>query len=104
MNGMEMEGMEDKKEEKSKTLQQSEFDYTNKKGRQEIVGIVAHELGHWSNMDSFKLLTFSLIRIYLIFFAFSYSMKYTDMPNDFGFKEESVFLSLLLFTTLLEPF
>ena len=26
------------------------------------------------------------------------------MPNDFGFKEESVFLSLLLFTTLLEPF
>ena len=82
----------------------SEFDYSNKKGRYEIVGIVAHELGHWSNMDSFKLLAFSLIRIYLIFFAFSYSMKYTDMPNDFGFKGESVFLSLLLFTTLLEPF
>jgi Zn-dependent protease with chaperone function len=84
-------------------LKQSDFDYTNRKGRYEILGIVAHELGHWANMDTFKLLAISLTRLYIIFFAFSYSIKYTDMPNDFGFSEESVFLSLLLFFQLLEP-
>ena len=75
---------EDTKEEK-KTLDQGEFDYTNSKGRIEILSIVAHELGHWAHMDILKGMTSSLVRIYLIFLAFSYSLKYTNMAVDFGF-------------------
>lgn len=96
-NQTESEVEDKKKVEDVNVLKQSEFDYENRKGRYEILGIVAHELGHWANMDTFKLLTFSLVRIYLIFFLFSFSMKYTDMPHDFGFSEQSVFLSLILF-------
>lgn len=35
--------------------------------------------------DSLKNIVASLLRIYLIFFAFAYALRYTDMPKDFGF-------------------
>ena len=60
-------------------MDQGEFDYGNQKGRLEILSIVAHELGHWAHIDILKGMASSLIRIYLIFFAFSYSLKYTNM-------------------------
>ena len=69
----------------------------------EILAIVAHELGHWAHMDILKGMASSLIRIYVIFFAFSYSLEYTNMPADFGFKDKSVYVSLMLFFMLLEP-
>lgn len=93
---------EEKKEEK-KTLDQGQFNYENAKGRLEILSIVAHELGHWAHMDILKSMFSSLTRIYLIFFAFSYSLKYTNMPRDFGFQDPSVYISLMLFFQLLEP-
>ena len=37
------------------------------------------------HMDSLKNIVHSLVRIYLIFFAFAYALSYTDMPKDFGF-------------------
>ena len=89
--------------EEKKTLDQSQFNYSNQKGRLEILAIVAHELGHWAHMDILKGMASSLTRIYLIFFAFSYSLKYTNMPADFGFSDKSVFVSLSLFFMLLEP-
>jgi len=70
---------------KGRKRAQSDFDYANAKGRLEILAILAHELGHWMHMDSFKQIAQSLLRIYLIFFAFAYSLYYTDMPGDFGF-------------------
>jgi len=81
----------------------------------QILGIVAHELGHWANMDFVKALTLSLLQIYFSFFAFSFSLKYANMATDFGFAEQelgvtyasghtrSVFLSLLLFSMVLKP-
>jgi len=46
----------------------------------------------------------SLLKIYVVFFAFSYSIEYTDMPKDFGFKDnKSKFLSLILFFMIIEP-
>ena len=44
-----------------------------------------------------------MLSIYIIFFVFGYSFEYTDIPNSFGFTEESVFLKLLLFFLVLEP-
>lgn len=69
----------------------------------EILAVVAHELGHWMHMDTVKLLVFGLIKIYAIFFAFSYAITATDMPKDFGFQKETKFLSLILFFMLCEP-
>ena len=54
-------------------------------------------------MDILKSMVSSLVRIYLVFFAFSYSLKYTSMYADFGFAENSVYISLMLFFMLLDP-
>lgn len=37
-------------------MDQTVYNYTNEKGRLEILGIVAHELGHWDHGDTIKLL------------------------------------------------
>lgn len=39
-----------------KVLKQDEFDYSNEKGRLEILAVVAHELGHWANYDTVYML------------------------------------------------
>jgi len=97
------------------TVRQGDFKYENAAGRMQILGLVAHELGHWANMDFVKALTLSLLQIYFSFFAFSFSLKYANMATDFGFAEQelgvtyasgrtrSVFLSLLLFSMVLKP-
>jgi len=87
------------------TYKQSDFDYSNKKGRLEIVAILCHELGHWWHSDSLKMMAFSLVKIYAIFFAFKFSLERTDMPKDFGFKDEpkSLFCELIIFFMVIGP-
>lgn len=46
---------------------------------------------------------FSLVKIYLIFFAFSYALKYANMPLSFGFTEQSTFIQLIIFFQVIEP-
>lgn len=104
---------EEKKDDEEFKRRQEDFDYTNAKGRMEVVSIIAHELGHWANLDSPKLTAVSLIQIYVVFFFFSYAIRYTDMPTSFGFhkqivdddgtKGKSVFLSLFIFFSVIEP-
>jgi len=64
-------------------------------------------------MDVYKGMILGLLEIFMIFFSFSYSLQYTNMPKDFGFDpnplienatgKPSVFLSLVIFSMLLEP-
>ena len=91
------------KEEEEKVLNQKDFNYDNEQGRMEITAIVAHELGHWYNMDSCKHMAFNLFTIYLTFFFFSQAFN-INMSKDFGFAEDTVFLKLYIFFSLLEPF
>lgn len=57
-------------------------------------------------MDTFKLLISQLLKVYIYYFFFGYSLKHCDMPKDFGFnlQSQSVYLSMLLFFMVLEPF
>lgn len=41
--------------------------------------------------------------IYIIFYVFGYSFEKTDMANDFGFTDPSVYVKLMLFFLMLEP-
>jgi STE24 endopeptidase len=97
----EAEGQQDPEEKK--VLKQSDFNYNNHKGKMEILAIVAHELGHWAHMDNPKGIALSVFRMYLLFFTFSFALKYTNMPADFGFTEPSIFVSLYLFMMLMTP-
>jgi len=67
-------------------LEQKSFDYGNSSGRVQILGVVAHELGHWANNDFIRNMVMTIVEVYVIFFAFGYSLKYTDMPKAFGFE------------------
>jgi len=69
----------------------------------EILAIIAHELGHWAHMDNPKGIALSVFRMYLLFFAFSFALKYTNMPVNFGFTEPSTFVSLYLFMMVMTP-
>lgn len=53
----------------------------------QIIGIVAHELGHWALKHFLYALTLSLVQIYAVFYLFSFSLKYTNMATNFGFAE-----------------
>lgn len=76
---------------------------------------MAHELGHWSLMHFLYAITASLIQLYLTFYVFSFSLKYSNMATNFGFAEQelgvtypsghprSVFLSLTIFSMILKP-
>lgn len=80
----------DKEKEEPKSaeaINQKDFKYENHSGRMQILGIVAHELGHWALWHSLYAIVFSLLHIYLIFFAFSFAIKYTNMATAFGFAE-----------------
>ena len=72
------------------------------------MAIVAHELGHWKKNDTYKKLIFNIVSIYFQFFCFSYAYEYTDMPADFGLRDDplhgkSVFMSLYIFYMSFEP-
>ena len=69
----------------------------------QILAVVAHELGHWAHMDNPKGIAISVIRMYLLFFAFSYALKNTNMPASFGFADTSTFVSLFLFFMVISP-
>lgn len=59
-------------------------------------------------MDPFKGIVVSLIRLYLIFFVFSYFLVEKKLSQDFGFvvkdgAQPSNYLNLMIFFMLLEP-
>ena len=77
-------------------------------GRKQVCAIVCHELGHWKHYDNLKHMAFRVANIYFSLFCFSFALKYTDMPKDFGFVNpegygKSNFLALLLFFMLFSP-
>jgi len=90
---------------KKKKYQQSDFEYSNVEGRNQILSVVAHELGHWSNMDVFKFMVSDMVKVYFNFFLFIFCLKYTNIAADFGFNAEpkSVYLSFILFFMVLSP-
>jgi STE24 endopeptidase len=75
-------------------------------GEREICGIVKHELGHWYHSHPLKMITISILNIALMFKIFDLMLNNRTVNwvilFDFGFKTESVFVSLLIFSKLYE--
>ena len=62
----------------------------------EIKAIVAHELGHWHNNDSFKNMLFISLEYAFVFYIFSLVINNISILNSFGFSEKSNFASLVI--------
>lgn len=71
----------------------------------EIVGILAHELGHWKLSHTLKGFVFQNIIYLLGFKAFGYFLYDSDMYNSFGFNdtEMPVLIGLSLFGQIMTP-
>jgi len=69
----------------------------------EIEAVLGHELGHWVYSHNIKLLIFSLLHIFIIFFIFGYFVNDPRMYLSYGFKNKSIFIGLMLYMGLYDP-
>lgn len=72
------------------------------KGIEEILGIVRHELGHWKYMHPLLNIIWVIINLVIMFTLFSYVINNHVILYQFGFRYESNFISLVLFSKLYE--
>ncbi|KAJ3417494.1 CAAX prenyl protease 1 [Chytridiales sp. JEL 0842] len=70
----------------------------------EILAILAHELGHWQLNHTFKLLMLNQIQLFTIFYLFSHFISLSPMYQAFGFLgQQPIIVGLLLFMYLYQP-
>ena len=76
----------------------------NTHSKEEILAIVNHELGHVAHMHVVKFAVVSIVKLTVIFALFSLVLNNPEILLSFGITHLSAFMSLLLFTTILDPF
>ncbi|KAJ2852177.1 zinc metalloprotease [Coemansia brasiliensis] len=69
----------------------------------EIVAVVGHELGHWKQNHTLRMLVVAQFQILFIFFAFSCFIAEQSMYKSFGIDGMPVMLGFLFFQYLYEP-
>jgi len=75
-----------------------------KSEEQEVVAVLAHELGHWKMGHTTKQLVIAQGHLFFIFALFSVFVNNNSMYNDFGFlKEHPIIIGFLLFNEVLAP-
>ncbi|MCX5678684.1 MAG: M48 family metallopeptidase [Candidatus Omnitrophica bacterium] len=69
----------------------------------ELVAVLAHEIGHYKHKDIFKGLAVSVISTGLMFFALAFFIYNKDFFAAFKMEHVSVYAGLFLFTFLYQP-
>ena len=69
---------------------------------EEIVAVLAHEIGHWKYSHTFKMLLVSQVHLFALFFAFSLCHKNVLIYRAFGFTDVSFIPTLISFQLFLE--
>ncbi|KAI1084104.1 peptidase family M48-domain-containing protein [Whalleya microplaca] len=71
---------------------------------EEVVAVLAHELGHWSLGHTTRLFAVSQINVLYIFTLFSIFINNNSLYADFGFiKEHPIIIGFILFSDALAP-
>ncbi|XP_066600202.1 CAAX prenyl protease 1 homolog [Prorops nasuta] len=72
----------------------------------EVLAVLAHELGHWKYSHSIKFFIFTQISVVLNFIAFAKLLNYTPMYEAFGFEDsQPIFIGLIIVSMyILIPF
>ncbi|KAK0752428.1 peptidase family M48-domain-containing protein [Schizothecium vesticola] len=71
---------------------------------EEVVAVLAHELGHWSLGHTTRLFGISQINLFYIFTLFSVFVNNRSLYADFGFtKQHPIIIGFLLFSDILGP-
>ncbi|KAL3428307.1 prenyl protease ste24 [Phlyctema vagabunda] len=71
---------------------------------EEVVAVLAHELGHWSLGHTTKLFGINQFHLFYIFSLFSVFINNKSLYNSFGFfKESPIIIGFILFSDILSP-
>ncbi|KAI1645601.1 peptidase family M48-domain-containing protein [Daldinia loculata] len=75
-----------------------------KSSPEEVVAVLAHELGHWSLGHTTRLFGISQINVFYIFSLFSVFINNNSLYADFGFiNEHPIIIGFILFSDALAP-
>lgn len=69
----------------------------------EIEGVLGHELGHWKKGHTWKMLILSMLQIFVTFYVYGFFMYNKEVFLSFGYKDQSIFVGLLLFSSMYSP-
>mmetsp|Transcript_19023 Transcript_19023/g.21794 ORF Transcript_19023/g.21794 Transcript_19023/m.21794 type:complete len:435 (+) Transcript_19023:44-1348(+) len=69
----------------------------------EIEAVLGHELGHWKKGHTWKLMIMSLVQIFVTFYVYGFFMYNKGIFQSFGYKDQSIFIGLLLFSSMYAP-
>ncbi|KAI0196510.1 peptidase family M48 [Xylaria flabelliformis] len=75
-----------------------------KSKEEEVVAVLAHELGHWSLGHTTRLFAISQLHVFYIFTLFSVFINNNSLYTDFGFiKDHPIIIGFILFSDALAP-
>ncbi|KAI1486724.1 peptidase family M48-domain-containing protein [Biscogniauxia mediterranea] len=75
-----------------------------KSSEEEVVAVLAHELGHWSLGHTTRLFGISQVHVFYIFTLFSVFVNNASLYTDFGFiNEHPIIIGFILFSDALAP-
>ncbi|KAJ3112335.1 CAAX prenyl protease 1 [Phlyctochytrium bullatum] len=70
---------------------------------EEVLGVLAHELGHWQLSHMLKRLVFVQVQMFGIFYLFSFFIKSTAFYQAFGFDSKPIIIGMMLFSYIFQP-
>ncbi|KAJ2994140.1 CAAX prenyl protease 1 [Globomyces sp. JEL0801] len=70
---------------------------------EEVIAVLAHELGHWNYNHVFKRLVIAQLHIFVLFYMFSRFVNLLSIYQSFGFESKSVLIGFLLFQYIYAP-
>ena len=69
----------------------------------EVEAILAHELGHWKEGHTTKLLGISSFHLFYVFALFSVFINNNSLYQAFGFQDKPIIIGFILFNEVLSP-
>ncbi|KAK8828129.1 hypothetical protein WA538_002642 [Blastocystis sp. DL] len=66
----------------------------------QIVGVVAHELGHWKRGHTYRMLIANALEMFVVLFTANFAIYNADFYHAFGFSDTPVLIGLLLFISM----
>ncbi|KAJ3040310.1 CAAX prenyl protease 1 [Rhizophlyctis rosea] len=70
---------------------------------EEILGVLAHELGHWQYNHVMQMLAVIQFHLFVLFYAFGYFIDFTPLYRSFGFNTQPILIGFLLFNYIYGP-
>lgn len=69
----------------------------------EIEAVLCHEIGHWKEKHTPKLMVLQFLQIFVLFYVYGFFMREEGIFLSFGYQNESIFIGLMLFLMVFSP-